>query len=973
MNMDRWRQLDQVFVEALQLPPEARAPFVERACGEDDTLRAEALSLLVADRASGQFLTKPALDRLAEGVAGDGRSLCPGDHLGAYTVVQLLGSGGFGEVWRARDDRLARDVAIKVLVPRFSTDTERVRRFADEARAAGALNHSNILTVHDVGEHHGVPYLVSECLEGKSLRQRLESGSLALDEVMAIALGIARGLSAAHVRGIVHRDLKPENVFLKSDGVPKILDFGLAKLQLSIDDQASATSHRTTGVSVNHTMTGVIVGTAGYMAPEQVKGEQVDGRADLFALGVMLYEMLGGRHPFKGGSTFETLYAILTTDPPHVSTLNRNVSLPLARIVTRLLKKDRDARFQSAGDLAWALEQLEQHRDDQAEPFERPAETLPFWRARWVTLVAAAVTSAAVLVGIWKVLPTSRSESPSIPLTEFVWTLPAGMSLNSQPVVSPDGQSIAFIGSDATTSRLLVRSLGSLEPKAIAGSEGAKQPFWSPDSRWLGFFTRGRLMKVALAGGAPVAIAEAPDARGAAWSPTGTIVFSPDLVLSALVRVSADGGPVGPVTLLDQAKGDNSHRWPVFLPDGVHFLYFNRSSVDERRGVYIGRIDAPASAANSLLLRSESEAGYAGDPGSSDGNGNLFVVANGRIEVRGIDTTRMRVTADARTLGFESAGNTPYHPMMLSASANVLAFAASSVPYGLRLESVDRTGDSERVLDEPQAQNWPRLSPDGRRLARQRFDAIRGNPDIWVEDLDRGTRVRVTTSPEPDMLPVWSPDGTRLAFVVGRLPGRSGARVVTIANADGSGVVRSFPCPGECYPTDWTSDDLIVNVANATGGDVWAIPASGAGGARPLLDAPFTERDARISPDRRSIAYVSEESGRPEVSVRNLSGPATRVVISASGGDQPVWARDGSELFFVNPEGRLQSVRVLRNGDAMRFGVPVELNVPSIGFGHWGTQYDVSPDGRRIYFLSQNKQEAPREFHVVMGWRSLLK
>jgi eukaryotic-like serine/threonine-protein kinase len=829
MSTDRWHQLDRVFVEALQLAPEARAPFVERACGEDDALRAEAMSLLVAERASGEFLTKPALDRLAEGVAADGRSLCPGDHLGAYTVVQLLGAGGFGEVWRARDERLARDVAIKVLLPRFSTDTERVRRFADEARAAGALNHSNILTVHDVGEHHGVPYLVSECLEGESLRQRLNSGQLALDEVVAIALGIARGLSAAHGRGIVHRDLKPENVFLRSDGVPKILDFGLAKLQLLIDDQTTA---------ANHTMTGVIVGTAGYMAPEQVRGEQVDGRADLFALGVMLYEMLGGRHPFKCESTFETLHAILTTDPPDVSTLNCNVSLPLARIVTRALKKDREARFQSAGDLAWALEQVGQRLDDQAVPFPRPAETLPFWRARWLTWVSAALTSAAVLVGIWKVLPTSRVESPPIPLTQFAWTLPAGMSLDSPPVVAPDGQSIAFIGRDATASRLVVRSLGSLEPKAIAGSEGAKQPFWSPDSRWLGFFARGRMMKVALAGGAPVAIAEAPDARGAAWSPTGTIVFSPDLVQSGLVRVSADGGPVEPVTQLDPSKGDNSHRWPVFLPGGVHFLYFNRSSVDERRGVYIGRIDGPASAANSLLLRSESEAVFAGEPGKAEGN--LFVVANGRIEMRRIDTTRMSVTGDARTLGFKSGGNTPYHPMMLSASANLLAFAASSVPYGLELESVGRTGDGERVLDEAQAQNWPRVSPDGHRLARQRIDAMRGNPDIWVEDLDRGTRVRITTSPEPDMHPVWSPDGTRLAFVLGRLPGRPGARVLTIANADGSGVVRSFPCPGECYPTDWTSDglDLIVNVPDVKGGDVWAIPASGAGAARPLLNAP---------------------------------------------------------------------------------------------------------------------------------------
>jgi eukaryotic-like serine/threonine-protein kinase len=959
MNTDRWRQLDQVFVEALQLPREARAGFVERTCGEDEALRTEALSLLVADGASGEFLTKPALDRLAEGVAADGRTLRAGDRLGVYTVVQLLGSGGFGEVWRARDERLDRDVAIKILRPLFSTDTERVRRFADEARAAGGLNHSNILTVHDVGEYQGVPYLVSECLEGMSLRQRLECGPLKSSEVVAVALGVARGLSAAHGRGIVHRDLKPENVFLRSDGVPRILDFGLAKLQLPIDDQTTT----------SQTMTGVIAGTAGYMAPEQVKGENVDGRADLFALGVMLYEMLGGRHPFKGANTFETLHAIVTIDPPAVSSLNGDVSLALAQIVTRLLKKDRNTRFQSAGDLAWALEQVGQHRDDQGRPFQPQAE-MAAWRRRWLTGVAAALVSVAVLVGMWKVLPTSRVELSPIPLTQFVWTLPAGLSLDSPPVVAPDGQSIVFIGRDQTTSRLFVRSLGSLEPRAIAGSERAKQPFWSPDSRWVGFFARGRLMKVAVAGGAPVPIADAPDARGGAWSPNGTIVFSPDLVLSALVRVSADGGPVEPVTLLDQSKGDNSHRWPVFLPDGVHFLYFNRSSVDERRGVYIGRLDRPASAADSLVMQSESEAVYAGEPHSAEGN--LFVVANGGIEVHRFDTTRMSVTGEARTLGFKSAGNTPYHPMMLTVSTNLLAFAASSVPYGLGLESIDRTGKGERVLDETQAQNWPRVSPDGRRLARQRIDAVRGNPDIWVEDLDRRNRVRITTTPEPDMLPVWSPDGTRLAFVSGTPPGRTGTRVLTIANADGSGVVRSFPCPRECYPTDWTSDgiDLIVNIPDAKGTHVWAIPASGAGGARPVLNAPFTERDARISPDRRWIAYVSEESGRPEVSVRSLSGPAKRAVVSTSGGDQPVWAHDGSELFFVNPEGRLHSVRVA-HGDATTFGLAVELNVPSIGFGHWGTQYDVSPDGGRIYFLRHDKQDAPREFTVVIGWRSL--
>jgi eukaryotic-like serine/threonine-protein kinase len=360
--------------------------------------------------------------------------------------------------------------------------------------------------------------------------------------------------------------------------------------------------------------------------------------------------------------------------------------------------------------------------------------------------------------------------------------------------------------------------------------------------------------------------------------------------------------------------------------------------------VYLCAIDTPATAPRSPLFRAESEAAYV--PGPDGRAGYVLSVADGRIEVRRFDSVRLTVSNDARTIGLTSAGNSPCYPMMLSATADVLAFASSSVPYGNKLESIGRSSDGERVVSDTEAQNWPRLSPDGRRLAWQRIDSVHGNPNIWVEDLDRGARVRVTTAPEPDMLPVWSPDGSRVAFVSGPPLGRPGTRTLAIANADGSGGARTFPCPGECYPTDWTSDgrDLIVNVLDAKGQHVWAIEASGSSAARPLLDAAFTQRDARISPDRRWIAYVSEESGRPEVSVRNLSGPPTRIVISPTGGDQPVWGRNGTELFFVNPQGRLQSVAVHRNGDATgAFGLPSELNVPPIGFGHWGTQYDVSP------------------------------
>jgi eukaryotic-like serine/threonine-protein kinase len=974
MSTERWQRLEGIFAEARQLSVEAQTEFVARACGADETLRREALSLLAADNAPGEFMAKPALDRLAQSVASDGWSLQPGERIGAYTILRLLGAGGAGEVWRARDERLGREVAIKILLPHFSSDAERLRRFAEEARTAGALNHSNILTVYDVGEHRSTPFLVSECLEGQSLRQRIDAGPVPLGEAVTVTLGVARGLAAAHAGGIVHRDLKPENIFIRSDGGVKILDFGLAKLQSALE--GPSTSFRA-GLERegSRTMTGVIVGTAGYMAPEQVKSEHVDARTDLFALGVMLYEMLGGRHPFRRASTFETFHAVLTVDPPDLVTANEDVPVPLARIVMRLLKKAPDARFQSALDLAWALEQAAGRPSDVASGAAQPSDSTPWWRSRKAAWITAPVLTAAVLIGGWRVLPTAPREPRGTGLTQFTLTLPAGVFLDSAPVVSPDGQLIAFVGKDAAGSRLFVRALGSREAVVIRGTEGVMQPFWSPDSKSLGFFARGQLMKVAWPGGAPVVLAGAPQARGGTWSPSGVIMFAPDVILAGLSRVSADGGSMAPATLLDVSRGDNSHWWPLFLPDGVHFLYFVRSIDDERRGVYLGHGDRPASHAGSPLLRSNSEVVYAPLPGTRDGA--LFSVVGGRMEVRRFDGTQLTVAADARTIGFSVGESTLYHPMMLSASADVLAFAESVVPSGNRLESVDRSGQRLRVWNEPEAQNWPRVSPDGHRLARQRVDGLRNNPDIWVEDLQRATKVRVTTAVEPDIQPVWSPDGRHLAYVSGNLPGRPGKRMLSIAAADGTGVVRAFPCPSAyCEPTDWSPDGrvLLVNVRDTRGWDVWTVSAEGSGAVQPLLAEAFPERDARFSPDGRWIAYVSEESGRSELSVRSVSGPPKRIVLSGDGGAQPVWRRDGAELFFVEPRGRLQSVSVHWTGDgAPRFGLPTQLNVPPIGFGHWGTQYDVSPDGNRVYFLRRNEDRPPHEIHVVIGWRALLE
>jgi eukaryotic-like serine/threonine-protein kinase len=966
VSPERWQRLDAVIAAAMEHPLAERAEFVARECGPDDALRADALSLLAAAERGGAFLSGSALDRLARDIAADGWTLQKGERIGPYIVDRLLGAGGSGEVWRARDERLGRDIAIKILLPHLCSDRERVRRFAEEARTAGALNHPNILSVYDVGEHRGAPFLVAECVEGQSLRKHLQAGPLAAPAALAIAVQVARGLAVAHARGIVHRDLKPDNLRLRADGVVKIVDFGLAKLQMPDGSEPGATG----------TLTGAIIGTAGYIAPEQLRGEPVDGRADLFALGATLYEMLCGRSPFKGDNTVETLHAILTGEPPAISTMAPDVPAPVAAIVTRLLEKMPDARFQSAADLTWALEQV---TADHAPPASRSADrsrrfTQPTVRAiAWVTGVATAAVLVLAAMG-WR---TSVESTVVPPLTTFTWTLPDGMVLGSSPVVSPDGARIAFVGVLAGESRLLLREIASLETVAIPGTVGARLPFWSPDSRRLGFFANGKLMKVELAGAAPIALADAPDPRGGTWSTSGMIVFSADLIGSALSKVSADGGSVEAATLLDETYGDNSHRWPAFLPDGTHFLYFVRSLEDGRRGVYVARADRPATVPGPQLFRSESEAIYAASA-SGDGLGHVLYVHDGRIEARAFHAARVAPAGSARIIDLSAGDATPYHPSMLSASATVIAFAGALMPFGVRLGSVELAGGDARLRTGRELQNWPRLSPDGRWLARQRIDPLRGNADVWLEDLERGVHLRATTAPEADMMPVWSPDATMFAYVSGMPPGRAGTRRLSIAAADGTGLIAELPCPGEsyCEPTDWTrDDDLIVNVRTHAGGDVWRVPVRSNSAAEPLFAQPsFNERDARVSPDGRSIAYVSDEQGKPEVFVRNLSGPAARVIISADGGDQPVWRRDGTELYFVDAVGRLHSVevRATENGQPT-YGAPVELPVPSIGSGHWGTQYDVSEDGRVLYFIDRTAEPPPDEVTVVIGWRALLE
>jgi serine/threonine-protein kinase len=729
MKTDRWDVLCDWHSAWLVAAPQERQRLRAGFAADHPDLLQMADELAVSSDAVEGFLETPALALVARDLAQDEAPLAGGTLVGRYRIVSLLARGGMGDVYRAADPRLGRDVALKTLPKAEPDDGQAIERFLQEARITASLDHPNIVKVFDVGMSNGLPYLVSELLEGETLRAPILRGPIPPAEARRIAAALTSGLVAAHARGLVHRDLKPENIFVTRAGTAKILDFGIAKLA---QDPALPR-----GLA---TLTGVILGTAGYLAPEQVTGDPVDARTDLFALGSILFELMTGQGAFVREHTIDTLHAIVHDEPPD---LLPHDTAPTA-IVRRLLSKAPDARFQSAADLLWALEQIDSTAVRAESPRVTPGSRfLGAGRGRAMAGVAGVAMVLVALLSGWLREPTpSESATPS--LTRFPWSLPTGTGLDSAPIVSPDGRRIAFTAvSGESSPRLFVRSLDALEATAVAGTDGAKQPFWSPDGASLGFFALGKLMKVVVAGGVPVVICDAPNGRGGTWSPSGTIVFSPNLIFEGLAKVSADGGMVEPATLVDLDRGENSHRWPVFLPDGVHVLFHVRASTDGRSGVYVARIDRPASIPGSPLFRSDSEAVFV--PTSGRELGVLLSAANGQLQARPFDAAAIRLTGDPRTLPVAAGANTAYHSAMLSASADLLATVATPMPYGVQLGTVARDGTGVQRSERRQ-QNWPRLSPDGTRMARQMIDPARGNPDIWVEDLQDGSRVRVTTA-----------------------------------------------------------------------------------------------------------------------------------------------------------------------------------------------------------------------------------
>ena len=880
-----------------------------------------------------------------------------GQTIGPYKIIEHLASGGMGEVYIAQDARLGRKVAIKLLPSHFARSEERVRRLNQEARASGALNHPNILTVYDVGIHEGSPYVVSELLEGQTLRLRLAETPLPPRKAMDYASQIARGLSAAHDKGIVHRDLKPENLFVTKDGRVKILDFGLAKLEepnvgTNVDTEAPTTPLMTEP--------GVILGTVGYMSPEQVRGRQTDHRSDIFSFGAVLYEMLAGKRAFHKESAAETMNAIVNEEPPELAETNRNVSPGLERVVRHCLEKNSDERFRSAHDLAFALDALM----GSSGQTSTVAGTTGFLRSRerlWTTATIILLLVGTVALGI---LYSRRPQSQASHAVQFLVS-PTEPQTFAGGVISPDGRRLAInVWDTSGMSMLAVRGLDALDMRMLPGTEtaGSTTGFWSPDSQFIGFFSAGKLKKVEAAGGPPQTICDARNGFGGAWNNEGVIVFAPE-DSSGLYRVSAAGGIPTPVTTLDQTRQETSHRWPAFLPDGKHFLYLAQSSKDENSGIYVGTLESNST---KLLLSTNVAAAYA-PPGF------LLFTRERTLMAQAFDASTLEFTGDAFPLTEELNRSIVLGQASFSVSRDVLTYMQFAEQRG-RLEWFERTGKPQGTIGSSGRYINLSLSRDGKKVAAARVDSQTGTRDLWLFDTSRGTLVRFTFNPADDWLPIWSPDGSRIAFA---------------SDQDGPGNLYQKPSSGAAsdeqilktnerkWPTDWSSDGryiLYTSSSSKTRLDLWILPIGADRNPFPYLQTQFNEDNAKFSSDGKFIAYSSDESGRYEVYVQTFPQSGSKWQISTGGGAQPRWRHDGKELFYISPERKVIAVDIKADAPIFEAGAIKTLFQTRLpDYPGPRNYYDVSGDGQRFLMNSILSEVNATPINVVINWTADLK
>jgi len=884
--------------------------------------------------------------------------LDPGTRLGPFHILAPLGAGGMGEVYRARDTRLNRTVALKVL-PSLKASPEFRQRFDREARAIAGLNHPHICTLHDVRYESGVDILVMEFCDGITLAERLRRGPLTVDQVVRYGIEIAEALDHAHRHGLTHRDLKPGNIMLTPSGA-KLLDFGLAKLSEGEPVERPATTVATETLEL--TRTGTIVGTRPYMAPEQFEGKPVDARADIFAFGAVLYEMLAGKRAFESTSELGTIAAILSSDPVPVATLQPLAPAALIRVITYCLAKSPGARWSSMQDVLFTLRGIS---DDRAAVGGKGHSKRAARHKKLVWMLTAVVVILSA--GSWMLWRRASAAAGNPPIRFPIFAPETATWTSSDGViVSPDGRRFAFVASLADGKPILwVRLLDALSAQPLSGTEGASHPFWSPDSRFVGFFADGKLKAIEVSGGPPRVVCDAPFGRSGTWNKRGIIVFARSS-RDPLYQVSAAGGVPLQVAALDPAKGDWGHRTPHFLPDGEHFLYVVRSTQQDRQGVYVGGLDGFQGA---RLLTGDSTAMFAVP-------GHVLYVESGTLMARPFDTTRFEFTGPAFALAHPVGYDVSTGRAFFSVSeGGVLTYRGVGDP-NMQLAWFDRRGNKIGTLGAP-GQYWDlSLSPDERFVAVTRMDPLVGTRDIWVIEGSRGTMSRLTFHADNDLLPTWSPDGSRLVYYAIRGETKHLFMRPPVGAGHEEAVITS---PAEMLVTDWSADGKYllysrIDRSQKSRSDLWVVSLDDRQPGK-FVETPFRDTQGRFSPDRQWIAYSSDEAGRPEVYVQSFKSPGVRSQVSTAGGGYPLWRRDGRELFYLDSEGQLMAINV-EAGPAFQAGRPRALFQTGLGqlsMSGAGVDYAISADGQRMLLKTPVQGPDSSPVTVVLNWAASLK
>jgi Tol biopolymer transport system component len=881
-------------------------------------------------------------------------TIAAGTRLGSYEVVAQVGAGGMGEVYRARDTKLGRDVAIKVLPANFVNDPERLSRFQREARMLAALNHANIATIYGLEQYDGGTCLVMELVSGETLAERVKAGPLGVEEALKIAVQIAEALEAAHEKSIIHRDLKPANVKVTPEGKVKVLDFGLAKAFAG--DATTEDLSNSPTLSMAATMQGVIMGTAAYMSPEQAKGKPVTKATDIWAFGCVLYELLSGHAAFEGDDITEILAAVVKIEPDW-SRLPENSPAAIRELLRRCLRKDRRQRLQDATGVRIEIEEAI------TAPSPGPTAAAPARRGwRQAVVLGLAVLVAAVVAGlaVWRLKP-----SPPLPVTRTVINVPPGQQLaglDSGPALalSPDGTQLAYVARQGATQQLYLRAMDSLEARPMPGTEGATNPFFSPDSKLVGFFAGGKLKKVSVAGGASVTLGDVANPRGASWGSQGVIAFSASTT-SLLQELPDAGGAPQPLTHFD--KGENSHRWPEFLPGGKAVLFAS--------GVG-GGFNGAQIAAQSVATGERRNLVQGGTNPRYAPTGHLVYAQGGNLMAVPFDPQRLAVTGSAvpivEGVVQSVAGNSQYS---FSAAGSLVYVPGSVQSRRTTLVWVSRNGGEKPLPAPAHNYEWPRISPDGRRLA---VTILEDGSQIWLYDLSRETLTRSTFEGNVNIGPLWTPDGKRITF---RTNKEGAADHSFWQLADGSGGLEQLTT-GEYNesPSSWSPDGQLLAFMETnptTGQDIWVLRMSDRK-AQPFLRTRFNESVPRFSPDGRWLSYISDESGRYEVYVQPYPGPGGKWQISTEGGTEPVWNPNGRELFYRSGD-KMMAVDIATQ-PSFTLGKPHMLfQGPYIPTSATFPYYDVSPDGQRFLMLKpiESAEAAPTQINVVLNWFEELK